>query len=177
MYAAIAFILMQITIQLDWGPIRLEEPKPAPKATVCQCEGYKEHLCLCLKNGQKCHCTPKSGSVWQVDGHGKGTKTGAKAELDHIADVNKMVPQPPVIDVDDRPVLIVYSPATWHCPWCDVYLQRNWSTTPFRIEHKHQDGFPSYPRTEWVGKDGKTHVLQRAYSPEQVEWSWNKTME
>lgn len=49
--------------------------------TVCRCQGYKEHLCLCLKAGVRCHCSRTVGSVWAVNDKGRAThKTGAKAD-------------------------------------------------------------------------------------------------
>jgi hypothetical protein len=63
------------------------KPPAAPPATepsnttVCRCQGYKEHLCLCLKAGVKCHCSRTVGSVWSVNEQGRAThKTGAKAD-------------------------------------------------------------------------------------------------
>lgn len=63
-------------------PASLPAPELSiPRTTVCQCQGYREHLCHCLKAGQKCHCTRTSGSVWAVNEQGRAThKTGAKAD-------------------------------------------------------------------------------------------------
>lgn len=56
-------------------------PAPESPTTVCRCQGYKEHLCLCLKAGVKCHCSRTVGSVWAVNDQGRAThKTGAKAD-------------------------------------------------------------------------------------------------
>lgn len=56
-------------------------PSPGAETTVCRCQGHKEHLCLCLKAGVKCHCSRTVGSVWAVDKHGRAThKTGKKAD-------------------------------------------------------------------------------------------------
>lgn len=65
-------------------------PKPAPKpaiapvqpamrTTVCQCRGYNESVCLCLRSGVACHCSANVGSVWWVDANNRlRGKTGAK---------------------------------------------------------------------------------------------------
>lgn len=54
---------------------------PESSTTVCRCQGFRESVCLCLKAGQKCHCSRTSGSVWATDKQGRAThKTGAKAD-------------------------------------------------------------------------------------------------
>lgn len=68
------------------GSVAGKPPAATPAAepsntTVCRCQGYKEHLCLCLKAGVKCHCSRTVGSVWSVNDQGRAThKTGAKAD-------------------------------------------------------------------------------------------------
>lgn len=69
-------------------------PAPVQNTAVCQCRGYNESVCFCLKTGQKCHCSRDSGSVWNVTDSGRPiNKTGRKANpnmpLNVVADAVK----------------------------------------------------------------------------------------
>lgn len=71
-------------------------PASDSRTTVCQCRGYNETVCLCLKNGQKCHCSRDVGSVWSVNDAGVAThKTGAKADPDAADRITPAAPPPP----------------------------------------------------------------------------------
>lgn len=47
------------------------------KTTVCQCGGKNHAVCLCLKAGIKCGCTPGHESEWNLNDKGQAvSKTG-----------------------------------------------------------------------------------------------------
>lgn len=117
---------------------------PGAETTVCRCQGYKEHLCLCLKAGVKCHCSRTVGSVWAVNEQGRAThKTGAKADPRQAAAVNRntassapeagLTPKPPASD-DTVPTLRTDGRYWWHDG------ERWWNTTTVPAEGREFNG-------------------------------------
>lgn len=138
------------------------------KTTVCRCQDYKEHLCLCLKAGVKCHCSRNVGSVWFVNEHGRAThKTGAKADPSGNATITRSDARSGSV----KPSITI-ALADFYCPPCEAVKAMNW--TAFNVTWQ-TGGASSYPQISWQDSRGVKRVLTGAYRPDQVMWSYRRT--
>lgn len=156
-----------------------EVPAAVVNTTVCRCQGYKEHLCLCLKAGVKCRCSRTVGSVWAVNESGVAThKTGAKADPRHAVTPTPVTPStPPVATAppaaaDTKPAITI-TVAPFHCPPCNAVKAMDWSG--FDVTWVTGGAVSAYPEISWKDKRGVKRILTGAYTPSRVRWSWERT--
>lgn len=74
-----------------------------------------------------------------------------------------------------KPALTIISPASWDCAYCPGFRAQDWSA--FNATEERRDGLRAYPCAEWIDKRGVIRRLFGAYTPDQVLWSYRRTME
>jgi hypothetical protein len=165
---AIAFLLLCVTASADDFRWQITDA-PSFSWTIT------------IREGGDLSSTP-SATVAEVQDAPNRTDSGTASETaapesvslaPGVAGVGAPVAPATPSHITRKPKITITSPASFACPACETLKRYDWSG--FDVTWVSADTEPVYPTISWTGANGVRQVLRRAYRPDQVRWSWERT--
>lgn len=152
------------TVAPSPGSVAAPPKDAAAEFSICQCQGFKHHMCHCLKAGVKCRCSRTVGSEWNMVNGRAVSKTGRYADPRQGTQPARSRPAASAPSDNSVPTLKSDGFYWWQGPNGKWY---NWSTMPAEgVVGRQQDG------TLFVMRNGKMvpHMAVQIQQPAGGRW-------